>query len=110
MVTYIEREREIYNICTLAENITFICTSLRNRFLLLFHVNWTLPVKFRLWADPYFLRGVSGQLSSLKDSPDNIYIFVAYILNILGQREGVCNQMTPPSPPHTHWIRPYLLH
>jgi hypothetical protein len=23
MVTYIEREREIYNICTLAENITF---------------------------------------------------------------------------------------
>ena len=28
---YREREREIYNICTLAENITFICTSLRNR-------------------------------------------------------------------------------
>jgi hypothetical protein len=26
-----ERERERYNICTLAENITFICTSLRNR-------------------------------------------------------------------------------
>jgi hypothetical protein len=28
---YRERERDIYNICTFAENITFICTSLRNR-------------------------------------------------------------------------------
>ena len=26
-----ERERDIYKICTFAENITFICTSLRNR-------------------------------------------------------------------------------
>ena len=45
-------------------------------------------VKFLLWADSYFFRRVSGQLPSLKDSPDNFYIFVAYILKILGQREG----------------------
>jgi hypothetical protein len=57
-------------------------------FLLLFNINWTLQVKFLLWADSYFFRGVSGQLPSLKDSPDNFYIFVAYILKILGQREG----------------------
>jgi hypothetical protein len=40
-------------------------------------------VKFLLWADSYCFRGVSGQLPSLKDSPDNFYIFVAYILKIL---------------------------
>jgi hypothetical protein len=39
-------------------------------------------VKFLLWADSYFFRGVSGQLPSLKDSSDNFYIFVAYILKI----------------------------
>ena len=59
-------------------------------------------MKFLLWPDPYFFRGVSGQLPSLKDSRDYFYIFVAYILKILGQREGVRNQMTPPL--HTHTV------
>jgi hypothetical protein len=40
-----------------------------------------------LWADPDFFRGVSGQLPSLKDSPDNLHIFFAYFLKILGQEE-----------------------
>jgi len=40
-------------------------------FLLLFHINLTLPVKFLLWADPDFFEGYPGQLPSLKDSPDN---------------------------------------
>ena len=55
-----------------------------------------------------FFRGVFGQLPSLKDGPDQFYIdlFVAYILKILGQREGVRNPMTPPP----HLIRPCLLH
>jgi len=42
-------------------------------------------------------------LPSLKDSPDIFYIFVAYILKILGQREEVRNQMTHTrTHAHTH--------
>ena len=40
MVTYIERERERerereiqYKLCTLGKNITFMCTSLRNKWI-----------------------------------------------------------------------------
>jgi hypothetical protein len=39
-------------------------------------------------ADPDCFRGVSGQLPSLKDGPDNLHIFFAYFLKILGQGEG----------------------
>ena len=61
-------------------------------------------MKFLLWEDPIFFRGVSGQLPSLKDSPDNFYIFFCIYFEILGPGEG------GPEPTDTHqWINPCLL-
>ena len=117
---YGEREIERYNICTLAENITFICTSLRNRqksgpLIKIIELFTAISYKLDLASENpimggsiFFSRDIRTIAKFKRQSRQFLYICCIYF-EILGQKDGVRNQMTPPSThthTHTHTLDP----
>ena len=70
-------------------------------FLLLFHINWTLPVKFLLWANPYFFsRGIRTIANFKRYSKQFLYICCIYFEN--SRAEPRRGSVTKWHPLHTH--------